>query len=197
MQCSIQGCNKKIYYKTRQLCQMHYFRHMRNGQYELIRHRKKFVVQSSGYIKAYVGGHVLACKDGYVYQHRLVVFDKYGIELPPCELCGALSNWFSRDTHIDHIDCNKKNNAPENLRVLCNRCNVKRTKRTPELEPNAMLLTVDGRSLTATQWAREPNVKVTGATIRRRLKCGFSDFDAIYKEKVTHKHSVPKSSAQK
>jgi len=35
VKCHIDGCDRDAQYKERQLCQMHYFRHMRNGHYGL------------------------------------------------------------------------------------------------------------------------------------------------------------------
>ncbi|SOQ10381.1 hypothetical protein CFBP1573P_03056 [Pseudomonas syringae pv. persicae] len=40
--------------------------------------------------------------------------------------------------------------------------------------------------LTAEQWARDPRVLVSGATIRARKRAGKSDFDALFAAKITH-----------
>ena len=49
------------------------------------------------------------------------------------------------------------------------------------------LIEFEGRLDTATNWARDPRVKVSGATIRHRKAAGMSDFDALFAPKVTHK----------
>src|SRR5690606_14603157 len=131
--CKVEGCDRKSDYKTADVCQKHYFRMMRNGTYDLIQTRKKIITRApyrnctDGYVLEYCAGHKLAHSNGYVYQHRKVMYDDFGENIPPCEWCGKPSSWNSRGTHIDHIDKNRSNNARSNLRVLCNSCNVSRT----------------------------------------------------------------------
>lgn len=36
MKCKIDGCNREAMYKADCVCQMHYFRFMRNGTYDLL-----------------------------------------------------------------------------------------------------------------------------------------------------------------
>ncbi|WP_422422084.1 hypothetical protein [Pseudomonas sp. GZD-222] len=50
----------------------------------------------------------------------------------------------------------------------------------------AGLIEFEGKRLAPEQWARDPRVKVSGATIIRRKLAGMSDHDALFAEKRTH-----------
>lgn len=66
-------------------------------------------VASNGYVLVRVGkDHHLADVRGYAYEHRLVAEQKVGRRLRSGEI-------------PHHIDGNKQNNAPENLRVVRSR----------------------------------------------------------------------------
>lgn len=58
---------------------------------------------SSGYVRIYMPEHPHAT-NGWVYEHRHVMEQKIGRLLKPGEI-------------VDHVDCNKSNNHPENLRL--------------------------------------------------------------------------------
>jgi hypothetical protein len=58
---------------------------------------------TSGYVRVFEPSHPLANADGYVLQHRKVVYDA-GIEIPP----GA---------HVHHLNRNRADNRLENLAV--------------------------------------------------------------------------------
>ena len=62
----------------------------------------------SGYMRIWKPDHPNATPKGYVYEHRLVMEEKIGRYLRPGEV-------------VDHIDCNRGNNAPENLRLHATR----------------------------------------------------------------------------
>lgn len=59
--------------------------------------------------------------------HRVKIYEKYGENLPDCEVCGKPVFWDS--CHIDHIDNNPQNNEIENLRPLHRGCNTSRQGR--------------------------------------------------------------------
>lgn len=187
MDCKVDGCGMKAKYKGDQLCQKHYFRIRRNGVLELKPKSRKYRTQNpAGYQKLYEPTHPLVNSDGYVYEHRMVVWSVCGKNLPACEICGRATDWAT--CHIDHRDDDVTHNAPSNLRPLCAQCNIKRT--APPigiLRWNATTVIIDGKSLTPHEWSKKDGVLVSGATIRRRKQMGASDFDAVYATKKTHK----------
>ena len=136
MLCSVEGCGREAEYKTAVLCQKHYFRIRRNGKIETLLEEKKrklgytrqyrvpFASPRGNYQRLYEPDHPLRDKSGYVAEHRMIVFAKYGWDLPVCELCGVSLEW--NTCHVDHIDNDPTNNKPENLRPLCRVCNTTR-----------------------------------------------------------------------
>jgi len=193
--CTVEGCTRPANYKQEMICQMHYFRRMRNGHFGLKQskyQRLGYHEHSNGYRVLIIPGHPLSSSRGEVYEHRSVVFKRHGWGLPPCEICGAESDWNTRKTHIDHIDEDRANNRPENLRVLCNYCNVSRTKKSHHSYSHCQSITVNGKTMTPTEWARQPNVNVHAATIRHRIKSGYSPYDALYAAKITHNGNARK-----
>jgi len=187
MKCKIKDCNKEAVYKERQICQMHYFRYMRNGTYKKIKTRKKFIKTQNGYIKRYLPNHALADKAGYVYEHRYQLYKKIGPGKFKCELCMKDWSWRIYKDHVDHIDNNKQNNQISNLRPLCNGCNAFKDFDYETMSKN--LFAVDSTTRSARAWAAMSDVRVCEATILRRRKAGMSDYNCVYGEKVTHKHS--------
>lgn len=75
----------------------------------------------------------------------------------------------SSDHSVDRID-NSKGYSPENCR-WATRHEQANNKR------NNKMLTAGGRQMTMAQWAREMRLKV--GTIQSRLKCGWSEEDAV------------------
>jgi len=187
--CSVSDCGRVAAYKEKQLCQKHYFRLRRYGTTDTTKagKAKERIETPNGYVRIYRAGHPLADKTSYVYEHRSVVWDMHGNNLPPCEMCGAVLTWDA--CHIDHIDMDRKNNAPDNLRPVCRGCNVLRGRAAqPEhLRTGNSGLTINGETLTPTEWSRKPGVNIAPGTIRYRLAHGASAFDAVYGAKGTHK----------
>lgn len=194
MECKIDGCEAKVRYKSQGVCQKHYFRFMRNGSYELKKQKDADgfyrVKHSAGYISIMCKEHPLAQKWGGLYEHRKVMYDKYGENLPPCQFCGATSDWKSRSTHIDHIDNNRSNNLIENLRVLCNPCNSRRDRKPDHEYSHVVAITIDGVTRTAWQWAAQDGVRFCGASILRRYKKGMSGYESVYGSKMTHNGGI-------
>ena len=187
MQCRVDGCERDARYKAAQLCQKHYFRVRRSGGTDLkpVTATPR-VITPNGYVRVYRPGHPLAISN-YVFEQRMVMWEEVGLNCAPCEICGRDETW--KTCHVDHRDEDRQNNDRSNLRILCRGCNVKRGFRPQSYESRSQvgLIEFEGKVDTATGWARDPRVKVTGATILRRKASGMSDFDALFAPKVTHK----------
>ena len=124
--CRVDGCCRKARYAADRLCQTHYSRLWRTGSVELSpRHPRqaRVVMPGKGYIRVYAPHHPLVDSQGYVSEHRQVVFDRIGFGLSRCELCGAPVDW--KTVHIDHIDRNPRNNTRGNLRACGKAANNK------------------------------------------------------------------------
>ena len=90
-----------------------------------------FHIHTNGYIVLTNQEHPLA-RGGRLYDHRRVLYDKIGPGPHRCywqPLSGcktSLLEW--DDIHVDHIDNDVTNNAPENLVASCNVCNRSRSR---------------------------------------------------------------------
>ncbi len=181
--CKIDKCNRKATYKKQQVCQKHYFRKMRYGTYELTATAPKYRVgHSGGYLQVLEPDHVLASERGYVYEHRFVYYEQVSKTISECALCRKAIDWDS--VHIDHIDENRKNNSPKNLRALCNACNVWRNRDHTKIGQQFTYL---GKTQNAGAWAKEDFIKVNRNTITRRRRKGMTDKECLTAEKITHK----------
>lgn len=184
MKCKIDGCSRDLMYQEQQVCQMHYFRFMRNGHYNLTPATRKYRVQNpAGYQKLFEPRHKLANSDGYVYEHRMVYHDQVDINPVACSMCGKRIDWGS--LHIDHIDDDVTNNCKSNLRATCRACNTMQGHSHTSYGKN--FVTVMGFSLSAHTWSRHPACSVSGATILRRLRSGLTAFDSVFNESKTLK----------
>lgn len=192
MKCKIEGCERDAMYTDQCVCQMHYFRFMRNGSYELKPKSRaiRIVMPGKGYIRLYEPSHPLADTQGYVSEHRKVVYSRIGETLSCCELCGKPVTW--SDVHIDHIDKNVQNNSPENLRPLCRPCNTFRDYPEQVSMPGRISVTYNGETKTPEEWSRDVSVSVSGHVIRNRLKSGMSIEQALFSPKKTHNGNTPK-----
>lgn len=75
------------------------------------------------YEKAHVKNHP-QFGSGIIGVHRLKIYEKYGENLPDCEICKEPVFWAK--CHVDHIDNDPKNNDIDNLRPLHHGCNTSR-----------------------------------------------------------------------
>ena len=64
------------------------------------------LIRSDGYVMVYAPDNVMAHKDGYVYEHRLMAGKKYGFLNYPSELT------------VHHLNGIKDDNRPENLKII-------------------------------------------------------------------------------
>lgn len=185
MLCCVNDCGREAHYKQAGLCQLHYHRQRRNGTTELVqRPRKLFYVNDCGYESRYEPAHPLANKSGTVYVNRAVLYDKIGPGPMECALCGVGLTW--KTCRADHIDEDVRNNSPENIRPLCNRCNTWRSMPAPAEWNRTHVIEFEGVRLTPAEWARDPRVKVCGRQIVLRKLRGMSDAEALFGAKRTH-----------
>lgn len=186
--CRVDGCDRKATYKSDRLCQKHYFRVRRYGTTDTTRsgHRKERVITPNGYVRVSDDNHPLA-SSGYVFEHRKVAYDDRNGIAKCCEMCGRKVTWST--CHVDHIDEDRQNNESCNLRVCCNACNTRRNPRLSSYEHKGCLaVSFNGETKTPAEWERDPRVEVSGSTICRRKKKGESDYDALFRERITHKN---------
>ncbi|HHJ4504662.1 TPA: HNH endonuclease signature motif containing protein [Raoultella ornithinolytica] len=196
MKCKVEGCDRECtQYPGKGICQKHYFRMMRYGTYELTKQGKgkERTQNAKGYQMIRHPDHPLVMANGFVYEHRKVIYDRYGETLPPCEKCGKAVSW--KTVHIDHIDEVVDNNAESNLRVLCRACNVMRSRVhiAEHTKKGRVAITFNGETKTATEWTRDPRVSISVTAIKHRLKNGMSVEEALFSPKVTHRHTKPRT----
>lgn len=180
MKCKIDGCGRESMYKEKQLCQMHYFRIMRNGNTDLKVITRKYRSQNpAGYQRLFEPTHALANVDGYVYEHRFIVFNKYGHDLPDCEICGKPTDWST--CHIDHKDEDVTNNNIDNIRPVCRGCNTGRTERSTIKKFDFM-----GDKYSVTELSKIKGVTVGRHMLKMRLDRGMTVKDALFTPNLTH-----------
>jgi 5-methylcytosine-specific restriction endonuclease McrA len=163
---------------------------MRNGNFELKNRRKsQRVVTHNGYVLVPADrSHPLADKArGNIFEHRLVAYEKYGDKDLSCALCGVSLEWAT--LHTDHIDENKQNNCPDNLRITCRSCNVMRGKIKSD---SVVRLEINGITKIVTEWARHPDARFCATSIYRRKKQGLSDYDCVFGINKTHPNTKRK-----
>jgi hypothetical protein len=192
MLCKADGCDREARYKAACLCQKHYFRIRRNGDLDLHRPVAKPRIEDEwGYQYLHAPDHPLVAKGQiYVSEQRVVLYAAIGPGPMSCALCGCGLTW---DTcQADHIDENPRNNARDNLRPLCLRCNTWRSM-PPAFKriKNAIAITFEGETKTPHEWARDPRVNLSGSQIRYRKKAGMTDEQALFGSKVTHNGKPP------
>jgi hypothetical protein len=73
--------------------------------------------------------HPLAQANGWVFEHRAVLFERFGPQAQECHWCGVSLEWDA--ICIDHLNEDKGDNRPENLVISCNRCNRARGAMLP------------------------------------------------------------------
>jgi len=172
---------------------MHYFRRMRTGSFDLMRggvaakrrnvssSRKYRRISSNGYYLIYEPKHELAQNGGYVYEHRFVLFNAYGHDINSCEICGREWSWSSiYRSHVDHINNDRADNRIENLRPLCNSCNVKRSEADRHAASGRVPITLNGKTMTAAEWSRVDGCMVSQERIIYRVRAGVDHKNAVF-----------------
>lgn len=186
MKCSVAECSSNAHYVEACLCQKHYFRQWRYGTTALTRTRQlRVTMPGKGYQRLYEPDHPLADTQGYVGEHRKVVFSQIGFELKSCALCGKPETW--ETVHIDHIDQNIKNNEPSNLRPLCRPCNTFRHYPERHTFKSNHAIEFMGVTDTAKAWSRATKGYLSGSAIARRIAAGMTPEQALMTPKATHR----------
>lgn len=124
-ECVVEGCSLVPRSRTAHWCEMHYGRWRRNGDpTRLVEYRTERKTDR-GYVMLKDPEHPLSA-GRWVYEHRAVLYDVHGGVVPAqCEWCGEpFSEW--RDIHVDHLNYDRADNRPENLRASCRSCNTGR-----------------------------------------------------------------------
>lgn len=125
--CSVDGCAKPARTRKGRLCEMHYGRWYRTGDFNGREYKRRYI-NSSGYVVLSGRDHPLA-RTNRVFEHRAVLYDHLGAGVHPCHWCGAEVSWSAKGNRrlvVDHLDDNKHNNRLSNLVPACNPCNATR-----------------------------------------------------------------------
>jgi hypothetical protein len=119
--CSASGCSNRQKNTRLRLCSKHEARLRRGGKLERRRVEVLRRVDKRGYVMLKRPQHVLADRDGWCYEHRLVAYEACKGEEQRCYWCATPAPWATNV--IDHLDEDRGNNDPSNLVVACNGCN--------------------------------------------------------------------------
>jgi len=135
--CAVKGCDKP--HHANGYCVAHARALSRYGD-PLI--NKTPVRKAGKYRTLIVRGHPLASPNGYVYEHRVVAYQKFGPWPQHCLWCGTGPLYWKRgqgrQLHVDHFNgIQDDNNRPENLLIACAGCNGQRHRSRGEIKINA------------------------------------------------------------
>ena len=170
--CAVHGCTNTPRSRTALHCEAHYMRLRRNGTTAKVLCRKPVLEHSGGYLRDWSPSHPLANSDGYVYQHRAVLYGVMGDGPFVCHVCDVSLDWSTM--HVDHLDDDPKNNDAANLAPACPRCNKARGlhKMATKLRARGIQLTVGGVTRCISEWARIVGIKP--ASLAMRLRSGWT-----------------------
>lgn len=127
--CSVEGCINPRDYANPAVCNSCYCRIRRTGT--VVKRTWAYrSLGSNGYVRLFDNTHPLAV-NGYVYEHRKVLYDAIGQGPHPCHWCSTPVDWikgkcFKGSLVPDHLDNVKTNNVSANLVPACNQCNTLR-----------------------------------------------------------------------
>lgn len=124
--CEVPDCERK---PSGRHCKMHASRLARRGTFDPAPRTGRHT-NAAGYELIKTSGHPVAQKNGWAYEHRVVLFDAIGDGPHPCHWCGKMLRWDARHRRdadyliVDHLDNDPANNERANLAPACNRCNT-------------------------------------------------------------------------
>jgi hypothetical protein len=88
-------------------------------------------ITDKGYVEVRSPAHPLANKDGWVAEHRLVLYNHNGAHDQPCYWCGWVLPWradgYKTCVNVDHLNERRDDNDVRNLVPSCWNCNVNRS----------------------------------------------------------------------
>jgi hypothetical protein len=132
--CMVDGCTSRP--RSRGMCGTHWIRWKKYGDPTVTLQAPNGAghITPYGYRMLKKTGHPLAGKNGFVFEHRAVLFAALGPGEHPCHWCKRLVSW-SRSWPqeadalvVDHLDWDRLNNGRANLVPSCNPCNHARQK---------------------------------------------------------------------
>jgi hypothetical protein len=88
---------------------------------------------AGGYVEIFLDHeHILCRKDGWVLEHRALLFDAIGPEPQPCYWCGFVLPWrnhadWKQALVVDHLNERRTDNDIRNLVPACWYCNANRS----------------------------------------------------------------------
>ena len=166
--CSVEGCDREARSGSCPYCNMHYQRLRKHGDPAVVKKGGRRAGKASTQDGYQVGPADAASGSRYV--HRQVLHGILGPDPRRCEWCGELVHWEGEGPRlvVDHLDRDRSNNDPRNLRVACDRCNRTRGDLPPRWELVGRLLHLrSGRAVAGIYG-------VDGRTVRRWFrKYGF------------------------
>jgi hypothetical protein len=116
-----------------------------------------------------------------LYEHRVVFFDAHGGGDHICHWCDAVISF--EKMHVDHVNAVKNDNRLENLVAACPSCNKARgtDKMRATMRSKGIMITYNGQTKHVSEWAED--LGITSASLKSRLKSGWSLDDALTKKR--------------
>lgn len=175
--CQVDGCTKPATRSAGTRCETHFYRERRNGTLNLTLGRKAgALVHTGGYLLVPAEGHPRSLGAYRAYEHRKVFTDAHGEGPFRCHWCSKPVSW--GDMHVDHLNEQPDDNREENLVASCPGCNMHRnSERKMQSWRRRNGLTVNGQTLTLSEWARR--VGISRVSLVHRLEHGWAPERAV------------------
>lgn len=173
VRCTVDGCDALPRSAFSKYCELHNARLRRNGHFDKVMEAHR-VEHTGGYVLIPARGHPMATEShrSHAYEHRVVFFDAYGHGPHACHVCGR--SGMLADMHVDHLNEVRDDNRLANLKPACPPCNQWRGKSRVEVarkRRTTKLLTFNGETLSASEWARR--LGIAPGAIGWRMKAGW------------------------